>query len=101
MLVLVLWIVFVCLSSCDEQVFNQFPAARAAVKDVQLVENSASMRRLQENKLQKFVCGDKCGLSWADSLEDVHPDKDVFTMIVAHEFFDALPFHLIEVWSYR
>jgi hypothetical protein len=37
----------------------------------------------------------------ADSIEDVPTVEGLYTgtMLVAHEFFDVLPFHLIEVRS--
>ncbi|KAF7331586.1 Protein arginine methyltransferase NDUFAF7 [Mycena kentingensis (nom. inval.)] len=35
-------------------------------------------------------------LEWHDTIDEIKPNADVFTMVVAHEFFDALPFHLIE-----
>lgn len=38
-----------------------------------------------------------CQLLWHDMIEDIHEDGDLYTMLIAHEFFDALPFHLLEV----
>ncbi|KAH9998921.1 S-adenosyl-L-methionine-dependent methyltransferase [Russula vinacea] len=51
--------------------------SRSSVKHVHLVESSLE-------------------LHWHDSIEDVPTADGVYTMLVAHEFFDALPFHLIE-----
>ncbi|KAI0342727.1 DUF185-domain-containing protein [Trametopsis cervina] len=78
------------------RVFSQFPAARAAVKEVTLVENSDSMQKLQQEKLQPLVDGNKWTIAWANSIEEVNPSEGQYTMIIAHEFFDALPFHLLE-----
>ena len=36
-------------------------------------------------------------IHWHDSIDDVPAANSIYTMLVAHEFFDALPFHLIEV----
>ncbi|KAH9003606.1 putative S-adenosyl-L-methionine-dependent methyltransferase MidA, partial [Lactarius deliciosus] len=35
-------------------------------------------------------------IHWHDSIDDVPAANGIYTMLVAHEFFDALPFHLIE-----
>jgi NADH dehydrogenase [ubiquinone] 1 alpha subcomplex assembly factor 7 len=61
------------------------------------VESSPALRAVQEKKLQAW--GDKGSLElhWHDSIEDIPTTDSVYTMLVAHEFFDALPFHLIEV----
>ncbi|KAJ7822082.1 S-adenosyl-L-methionine-dependent methyltransferase [Mycena olivaceomarginata] len=37
-----------------------------------------------------------CTLEWHDSLDEIAPSEEEYTMLVAHEFFDALPFHTIE-----
>jgi SAM-dependent MidA family methyltransferase len=34
---------------------------------------------------------------WHDAIEEIKHEEDVFTMLVAHEFFDALPVNVIEV----
>ncbi|KAH9046947.1 S-adenosyl-L-methionine-dependent methyltransferase [Lactarius deliciosus] len=35
-------------------------------------------------------------IHWHDLIDDVPAANGIYTMLVAHEFFDALPFHLIE-----
>ncbi|KAH9044050.1 putative S-adenosyl-L-methionine-dependent methyltransferase-domain-containing protein [Lactarius deliciosus] len=35
-------------------------------------------------------------IHWHDSIDDIPAANGIYTMLVAHEFFDALPFHLIE-----
>ena len=62
-----------------------------------MVENSASMRQLQSGKLQSIAEVNGWNISWVSSLDEVHHEEEIYTMIVAHEFFDALPFHLLEV----
>jgi NADH dehydrogenase [ubiquinone] 1 alpha subcomplex assembly factor 7 len=76
---------------------SQFPHSRTSVKRVHLVESSPALRAIQEKKLQAW--GDKGGLElhWHESIEDIPATDSVYTMLVAHEFFDALSFHLIEV----
>lgn len=79
------------------QVFRQFPAARAKLTGVHLVETSPAMRALQESKLHGSMRNDIPKLVWHDMLDEVPRSPDIYTMVVAHEFFDALPVHVIEV----
>lgn len=79
------------------QVLTQFSAAKSAVKEIHLVETSRTLRELQEKKLNPIVSRNGWNIHWHDSIEDVPRDDTHYTMLVAHEFFDALPFHLIEV----
>ncbi len=81
------------------QTLAQFPHSSTSVKRVHLVESSPALRAVQEDRLQTWAWGGKRGLKlhWHDSIEDIPAAYGVYTMLVAHEFFDALPFHLIEV----
>ncbi|KAL4064356.1 S-adenosyl-L-methionine-dependent methyltransferase [Scleroderma yunnanense] len=81
------------------RVFRQFPAARAKVTNVHLVETSPAMRTLQQSKLQSSVKNGSPKLVWHDALDEVPRSGDMYTMLVAHEFFDALPVHVIEKTS--
>jgi len=54
------------------------------------------MRDLQKAKLQPQANQLGCKLHWHDAIEDIPPSNS-FSMILAHEFFDALPFHLLQV----
>lgn len=67
------------------------------MKEIHLVETSASMRAIQKAKLHTSAERIGCALFWHDAIEDIPPDANTYTMLVAHEFFDALPFHLLEV----
>ncbi|KAI1797014.1 S-adenosyl-L-methionine-dependent methyltransferase [Ganoderma leucocontextum] len=78
------------------RVLSQFPVARSAVKEIHLVETSQPMRAAQEAKLGPITQKNGWRLSWHDSVDGVRPDSDKFTLVVAHEFFDALPFHLLQ-----
>ncbi len=51
------------------------------------------MRALQEEKLCSHQ---NVRLHWHDSITEIKPSHDKFTFIVAHEFFDALPVHVIQ-----
>ncbi|KAG6837390.1 hypothetical protein H0H93_010549 [Arthromyces matolae] len=65
------------------------------LKEINLVEASPAMRSIQEDKLRVFADSTGCELIWHDTLSSIKPSND-FTMIVAHEFFDALPFYSIQ-----
>ncbi|KAG6879613.1 hypothetical protein C0992_000641 [Termitomyces sp. T32_za158] len=65
------------------------------LKEISLVEASPAMRAIQEEKLRDFASRVGCELNWHDTLSSVNR-SDAFTMIVAHEFFDALPFYLLQ-----
>lgn len=85
---------------CNHQTLSQFAASKEAVQEVLLVETSESMKALQKEKLGPLAAQTGRSLQWFDSLDDIPAESDKFTMIVAHEFFDALPFHLLQVLSH-
>ncbi|TFK90509.1 DUF185-domain-containing protein [Polyporus arcularius HHB13444] len=78
------------------RVFSQFPAARSATEEIHLVETSPAMRSAQEAKLGPLAQSNGWNLSWRDAVDDIPHDASRFTLVVAHEFFDALPFHLLQ-----
>jgi NADH dehydrogenase [ubiquinone] 1 alpha subcomplex assembly factor 7 len=55
------------------------------------------MRALQSQKLVPLSRKGGWELLWHDSIDDIPQDSDEYTMLLAHEFFDALPIHLLEV----
>ncbi|KAI0267855.1 S-adenosyl-L-methionine-dependent methyltransferase [Gloeopeniophorella convolvens] len=75
---------------------SQLPHARTSIKHVHLVETSQALRAVQEKKLASWDGKNGLKLHWHDSIDDVPTADGLYTMLVAHEFFDALPFHLIE-----
>ncbi|THH15964.1 hypothetical protein EW146_g4596 [Bondarzewia mesenterica] len=66
------------------------------VKHVHLVETSSALRKTQEQRLRFWAEKSHLKLVWHDSIDDIPAAEDTYTMLVAHEFFDALPVHLIE-----
>ncbi|CDO71829.1 hypothetical protein BN946_scf184939.g53 [Trametes cinnabarina] len=84
------------ISQVFGEVFSQFPAARSATKEIHLVETSPTMRTAQEAKLSPLAQQQGWTLHWHDGLDQVQPDSTKYTLVLAHEFFDALPFHLLQ-----
>ncbi|KAG6832790.1 hypothetical protein H0H92_009408 [Tricholoma furcatifolium] len=63
--------------------------------EIGLVEASPAMRSIQETKLRPFADNVGCELKWHDTVSSIER-SDAFTMVVAHEFFDALPFYQLQ-----
>jgi len=61
---------------------------------VHLIETSPAMRTLQQAKLGS----DKHNieLHWHNSINEIISSPSEYTMLVAHEFFDALPIHVLQ-----
>ncbi|KAJ8594668.1 DUF185-domain-containing protein [Rhizopogon salebrosus TDB-379] len=78
------------------RVLKQLPVTSRKLKSIHLVENSATMRALQEDKLRKTSQEENYEIVWHDAIEELEHEEDVFTMLVAHEFFDVLPVNVIE-----
>ncbi|KAL0567551.1 hypothetical protein V5O48_014437 [Marasmius crinis-equi] len=74
------------------RVISQLTKALKAEVQVHLVETSPSMRMMQEKKLGE----QGWDIQWHDSLDSISPSSDAYTMLIAHEFFDALPFHVLK-----
>ncbi|KAG7451355.1 DUF185-domain-containing protein [Guyanagaster necrorhizus] len=76
------------------RVVQQF--AKTTLKRVHLVETSPSMRALQNDNLLPFLKKGSWDLTWNESIDEIEPSSGVYTMLVAHEFFDALPVSMLE-----
>ena len=61
------------------------------------METSHPLRSVQEQALKPLAEKFGWSIQWHDNLDAIAPTNKQYTMILAHEFFDALPFHLIEV----
>lgn len=79
------------------QVFSQLEATKGFLTKVQLVETSQAMRAAQKERIQPRVDAMGFTLDWYDSIYDVPDLEEEYTMLVAHEFFDALPIHILQV----
>ncbi|KAG8998825.1 hypothetical protein FRB94_006626 [Tulasnella sp. JGI-2019a] len=65
-----------------------------SLKSIFLVETSEKLADLQREKLSS-ESRQGLNLEWCGSIDEV-PNDGAYTMIVAHEFFDALPVHIIQ-----
>jgi NADH dehydrogenase [ubiquinone] 1 alpha subcomplex assembly factor 7 len=96
------------------QALSKFPEMYDTLQGVQLVEASPGLRKMQRASLvpgsqesdviqfedersvpvQRCTRPDGLHVNWYDGIEDL---PDSWSMIMAHEFFDALPIHTFEV----
>jgi NADH dehydrogenase [ubiquinone] 1 alpha subcomplex assembly factor 7 len=100
------------------RVAKRFPSFRQALKSVHLVETSPKLREIQQQTLQVALdekcinkvdnvaqdkwghtSGDRVMVRWHWQLQDI-PRKDP-VLILANEFFDALPIHQFQYTSDR
>ncbi|CED82745.1 Uncharacterized conserved protein [Phaffia rhodozyma] len=78
--------------------FKQFSFMAETIQTVDLVESSPVMREAQKKALEPYLKrkdGSHVQIRWFDRIEEV-PVSDAYTLFSAHEFFDALPIHLLE-----
>ncbi|RKP08407.1 S-adenosyl-L-methionine-dependent methyltransferase [Thamnocephalis sphaerospora] len=88
------------------RVSKRFPAFRRAITGVHLVEVSPELRRIQETKLCEQLAdgvasgGSASGIPvrWHGNLEEWSTDAQFSgsPLLVAHEFLDAMPIHVLE-----
>jgi NADH dehydrogenase [ubiquinone] 1 alpha subcomplex assembly factor 7 len=72
---------------------EKFTRDRATITSINLVETSPTMRLVQEKRLSQ----PGRTLLWHNVIQDVKHSPDEYTMLLAHEFFDAMPVHLLKV----
>ncbi|GAA6019158.1 hypothetical protein JCM10207_006565 [Rhodosporidiobolus poonsookiae] len=78
--------------------FRALPApSRPPISSIHLIETSPALRAIQRAKLSEAGCGD-VPTRWYGDVKEVPKagETDEFTVLVAHEFFDALPIHVFE-----
>ncbi|WOO85733.1 Protein arginine methyltransferase NDUFAF7, mitochondrial [Vanrija pseudolonga] len=68
---------------------------KPSIKTIHLVENSANLQDVQRQKLSARAKDLGAELVWNEQVE-VIPQSDDFTFVVAHEFFDAMPIHILQ-----
>ncbi|KAF9466590.1 S-adenosyl-L-methionine-dependent methyltransferase [Collybia nuda] len=77
------------------RVISQVTKSVNPVRAVHLVETSRPLREQQAVVLERRVAS-RSNLHWHDAVDEVPPAPDTYTMLVAHEFFDALPVHVLQ-----
>lgn len=70
---------------------NQFSDVQSKLKSATLVEVSQKLQQLQKTKLKEFPCD----IDWISSVDQFDSEicNGTSTVVLAHEFFDALPIH--------
>lgn len=91
--------------------FGRFSAFFNTIKSIHLVETSPGLMALQHDAIesaltqagkkivpadQEILAADEVRLEWFPIAESVPVQHDTWSMVVAHEFFDALPTHIFE-----
>jgi len=76
--------------------FSSIKDVTGSLTSIHMVENSRVMRAMQKTAMQHLHAAQHIKLEWHDDLEEIEPDPNAYTMLVAHEFFDALPVHMLE-----
>ncbi|BGP14915.1 hypothetical protein JCM10213v2_002870 [Rhodosporidiobolus nylandii] len=81
------------------------PHSRPPVSSIHLIESSPQLQAVQKSALEAVGCGGVPTSWYADVKELLNREKDAqaqgkqgdeWTVLVAHEFFDALPIHVFE-----
>lgn len=72
--------------------FAQFPMFNRSLQSLWLIEMSPFMRQLQSDVIPNQM--PRLDVKWVNHLEEVEPECNGYTAIIAHEFFDALPAHI-------
>ncbi|BGP23719.1 DUF185 family protein [Rhodotorula toruloides] len=71
------------------------PNSRPPVTSIHLVEASEQLQRVQKQKLAETGFAET-ETRWYGDVKEIPVSKNEFTVLIAHEFFDALPIHIFE-----
>ncbi|KIM40573.1 hypothetical protein M413DRAFT_164154 [Hebeloma cylindrosporum] len=75
------------------RVFSRLIPDKTKPISVHLVETSPTMRATQKANI---ISGTNVQVHWHTSIGEILPRSTEYTMLVAHEFFDALPIHILQ-----
>ncbi|KAL1405195.1 hypothetical protein Q8F55_008820 [Vanrija albida] len=73
--------------------FQRF--GKPTINTIHLVENSENLQSVQRQKLSPRAKDLGADLVWNEQV-DMIPQSDDFTFVIAHEFFDAMPIHILQ-----
>ncbi|KAJ1993263.1 hypothetical protein H4R33_000721 [Dimargaris cristalligena] len=84
---------------------SRFPDLFSRIEHVHLVESSAELARIQHTTLgvddsagqQDHAHQTLSPISWHDSLSDIDLSEPAYNIVLAHEFFDALPIYKFQL----
>ena len=98
------WPLFLLLTPHADQteldrLYHNYPIPVSASSTSTL--SSLSRHAVQQRKLQAWDSEKGLKIHWRDSIDDMPTANGICTMLVARKFFDALPFHLIKVHSFK
>ncbi|GJN89885.1 hypothetical protein Rhopal_002874-T1 [Rhodotorula paludigena] len=71
------------------------PHSRPPISSIHLIEQSDQLKAVQKARLAEAGFGET-PVEWYADVKAVPESADEFTILVAHEFFDALPIHVFE-----
>lgn len=74
--------------------FSAFPSFFRKIKKCSLVEMSPKLREIQSNNLSKWSADIK--VEWTDDVEGLSVKADEIPIMIAQEFFDAIPIHVFK-----
>ena len=80
----------------EAQTISKFGLSKA-LSTVHLVETSEALRKVQEEKLTKSPFFGSPNVQFHNHLSEIPRSPSEYTILVAHEFFDALPIHVLQV----
>ncbi|GAA5989382.1 hypothetical protein JCM11641_004206 [Rhodosporidiobolus odoratus] len=76
--------------------FRSLPAhSSPPISSIHLVESSSRLRTIQKSALEAVGCG-SIRTEWYGDIKEVQETEEEWTVLIAHEFFDALPIHVFE-----
>lgn len=77
--------------------FSAFPSFFRKIKKCSLVEMSPKLRELQLNNLRKW--SSELEFEWSDNVEKLYVKASEIPIMIAQEFFDAIPIHVFKKYD--
>lgn len=74
--------------------FSNFPKFFGKIKNCSFVEMSPTLKEIQFNNMHKWK--DMMSFNWSDHVAGINVHQDEIPIIIAQEFFDAIPIHVFK-----